>query len=134
MAADFVTGITELDHYNGHLVRLASQKPKPIPCPMNRAIITLVERWQKKGLKPNPRFLEVIARLYPPSTPLLLGCRSGGRSARAAELLATRGYTKLANVEGGFVGSPMDTGWQPAGLPVRTEPAPGTTWAEIEKG
>ena len=58
------------------------------------------------GLAPNPKFLQVMQRLYGTETPLLLGCRSGGRSARACELLASQGYTKLANVEGGFLGGP----------------------------
>ena len=42
---------------------------------------------------------------------LLLYCRSGGRSAKAAELLATEGF-KTANA-GGF------KAWSDAGLPVR---------------
>lgn len=34
--------------------------------------------------------------------PILLQCRSGGRSARAAEALAAMGYTDLTNLEGGI--------------------------------
>jgi rhodanese-related sulfurtransferase len=86
------------------------------------------------GMSPNPKFLQVMQRLYSTDTPLLLGCRSGARSARACELLASHGYTKLANVGGGFLGGPGEPGWAPSGLPSRTEPAPGTTWSELEGG
>lgn len=85
------------------------------------------------GMVPNPKFVDAIKRLYKGSDRLLLGCRSGARSAKAADMLMASGYTALANVVGGFVGSPADIGWAPAGLPTRTTPAPGTTWAEIDK-
>lgn len=43
---------------------------------------------------------------------LVLSCQSGRRSARAKELLLARGYTNLAEVEGGF------SAWAGCGLPV----------------
>jgi rhodanese-related sulfurtransferase len=43
---------------------------------------------------------------------ILLVCRSGRRSAKAQQLLATKGFTKLTNVEGGMLA------WEKAGLPV----------------
>ncbi len=66
MAADFATGLTELDHYNGHLIRLASEKPSPVSCPMNKAVVALVGRWQKKRQKPDRRFLEELEALAGP--------------------------------------------------------------------
>ena len=47
------------------------------------------------------------------SQPLLLVCRMGGRSARAASDLARLGFKNLYNLAGGM------TGWNEAGLPVR---------------
>lgn len=85
------------------------------------------------GMTPNPKFLDAMTRKYKPTDKLLLGCRSGARSARAAEMLATRGFSTLANVSGGFSGNAADQGWAPAGLPTRSTPAPETTWAEIER-
>jgi len=54
----------------------------------------------------------------PTDTPLVLHCRSGGRSSIAASVLAARGFTNVVNMSGGYVG------WQQAGLPVEkaTEP------------
>ncbi len=44
--------------------------------------------------------------------PVLVYCRSGRRSTAATEALASLGFTKLHNLEGGI------TAWQAAGKPV----------------
>lgn len=49
------------------------------------------------------------------STPIILACRSGGRSMRAAEFLENNGYKNLYNLSGGILG------WSEAGLPVKEE-------------
>lgn len=51
------------------------------------------------------------------STPILLYCRSGSRSAVAADVLTKMGYTSVASLAGGIVA------YQAAGLPV-DKPAP----------
>ena len=48
----------------------------------------------------------------PANTPLLVVCRSGGRSLRAATTLAGRGYTAVHNLSGGMMA------WLETGLPV----------------
>lgn len=63
-----------------------------------------------------PGFLEAMKQ-FAPTTPLLLGCKTGGRSMTAAEMLQQVGYTTLVNVDGGFVGKPGQPGWQELGLP-----------------
>ncbi|WIG97827.1 rhodanese-like domain-containing protein [Myxococcus sp. SDU36] len=55
--------------------------------------------------------LEAAATAWPREAPLLLICRSGGRSAQAAELLARGGFKHLFNLAGGM-------------LAVREPPAP----------
>ncbi len=82
------------------------------------------------GMRPNPRFLEIVQKHFPADTPLILGCKSGGRSARACEVLAAAGYAKLVNVSGGFLGSPAVAGWQQQGLPASTETA-GVSYADL---
>lgn len=49
----------------------------------------------------------------PKDKPLVLICRSGGRSSMACEQLAQLGYTNLINLTGGTMG------WQSAGLPTQ---------------
>ncbi len=46
---------------------------------------------------------------------LLFFCKSGGRSATAAELISQIGYTKCINIIDGF------TGWKASNLPINTE-------------
>lgn len=43
------------------------------------------------------------AREWRKDEPLLLVCRSGGRSSRAAELLAGMGFERIFNLEGGML-------------------------------
>lgn len=43
------------------------------------------------------------ARAWPKDEPLLLVCRSGGRSARAAETLGEMGFERLFSLEGGML-------------------------------
>lgn len=60
----------------------------------------------------------------PTQAPLLLLCRSGGRSAAAAAALTQAGYGPAYNILGGFEGEldagrhrGQKTGWKAAGLP-----------------
>lgn len=45
--------------------------------------------------------------------PVVMICRSGGRSARAAMAMAQAGFTEVYNLAGGMMG------WNAAGLPVQ---------------
>ena len=47
--------------------------------------------------------LEAAADSWPRGQPLLLICRSGARSARAAQALARRGFPHLYNLAGGML-------------------------------
>lgn len=92
------------------------------------------------GMQPNPDFVETVRRSFTPDTKLVLGCKAGGRSRRACELLAAEGYPHLVNMDGGFHGS-MDEmgqiaepGWQACGYEVALRPEPGRTWAELTQG
>lgn len=51
----------------------------------------------------DPRFVEAITTSFPPDRPVALICRSGNRSATAAQLLSERlGYQHVFNVQGGI--------------------------------
>ena len=75
---------------------------------------------------PNADFVATVERTISRTAKLLVGCQSGGRSARACELLARAGFTDLTNVRGGFGGARDQSGrvvvpgWREAGLPVET--------------
>ncbi|MCG5056368.1 MAG: rhodanese-like domain-containing protein [Myxococcales bacterium] len=54
------------------------------------------------------------ARAFDPDEPVVVVCRSGGRSARAAEALCRLGFTKVMNLQGGMLA------WNALRLPVET--------------
>ena len=83
------------------------------------------------GLAPNPGFAEALAGAFGKDAKLILTCRSGQRSLRAAELLGREGFTavvdQLAGMEGARdpFGQILEKGWRDAGLPV--DAGPGAT-------
>jgi 2-dehydropantoate 2-reductase len=54
MAPDLGTGRTEIEAYNGHLIRLAGS----FPCPLNRAALGMIERIVREGLAPSRSHLK----------------------------------------------------------------------------
>jgi len=89
-------------------------------------------------MAPNPDFQRVMAANYPKDSQLVIGCKSGGRSAQAAALLEAAGYTSVVDMRGGFggerdsFGRVTTAGWAEAGLPVE-KTTPGGSYAELEK-
>jgi rhodanese-related sulfurtransferase len=77
------------------------------------------------GMQPNPDFLVVMEKVFARDARLVLGCRSGGRSLRAAQMLQGAGYSMLIDLQTGWEGSRdafgrPQPGWGPKGLPVET--------------
>ena len=76
------------------------------------------------GMVPNADFLRVMEINFEHDAPVVLGCQSGGRSAKAAEVMLAAGFTAVHNVSGGFGGARNDSGtvvqkgWFELGLPV----------------
>ncbi len=91
------------------------------------------------GMQPNPAFLAAVMRHFPKTQKIVFGCKSGGRSARACELLASNGYAQLVNMSGGFhgatdmSGSMLEQGWAACGFDTTRECQPGRSWRELEK-
>jgi rhodanese-related sulfurtransferase len=91
-----------------------------------------------RGMEPNPEFLEVCQALYPKDAKLVVGCRSGQRSLRAAEALGGAGYTNVVDQRAGYEGSRnafggiAEQGWVGVGLPTETATT-GGSYAELKK-
>jgi rhodanese-related sulfurtransferase len=81
----------------------------------------------------NTEFARVVQAAFATDAPLLVGCQSGVRSQHAAERLRALGFTEVANVAGGFGGSPAARGWRDSGLPVERGDPEGRSYAELEK-
>lgn len=81
--------------------------------------------WQTgPALIKNPRFLRELENKLPKDSVILLLCRSGKRSAAAAEAATTAGFKYVFNVREGFEGDLDENqqrgssgGWRQRGLP-----------------
>src|SRR5262245_47865700 len=78
------------------------------------------------GMAPNPDLVSVVSAVYPKDQKLIVGCKAGGRSMRAAEALTSAGFTNIVDQRAGFDGSRdsfgklTEPGWSPQGLPTET--------------
>jgi rhodanese-related sulfurtransferase len=79
------------------------------------------------GMTPNEDFPSVVEANLPKDAKLVVGCKTGMRSARACDVLSQMGYTNIANVRGGFAGMAdnfgrlIEPGWSMLNLPISTE-------------
>jgi len=83
------------------------------------------------GMVPNPEFPKVAEAVLPKGKKLVVGCKMGGRSQRACEILSRIGYTNLFNIDGGFGGNEHQKGWQDCGLPVSTDNGEGVSYESL---
>ena len=84
---------------------------------------------KRYAMEPNEQFLEQVQAIAQPEDVLLVLCRSGQRSAGAANLLTEAGYKNVYSVVDGFEGDKVKdpdsqfdgqrkkNGWRNAGLP-----------------
>lgn len=85
----------------------------------------------------NPQFVAVVGAHFAKDAPIIVGCASGMRSQRAAEMLADAGYTSVTNMQGGFggardhAGRVVTPGWADAGLPVCRDCGPENSYAGL---
>jgi rhodanese-related sulfurtransferase len=74
-------------------------------------------------MSPNEDFPAVVEAALPKDAKIVVGCKTGMRSARACEILGQLGYTNAANMRGGFAGMAdnfgrvVEPGWSMLGLP-----------------
>ena len=90
------------------------------------------------GMTPNPEFVAVVEKAFPRDARLVVGCKAGGRSAKAAAALEHAGYTNVVDQRNGFEGTPLPTGgiepgWRPRGLPTSTKAAADHTYDGLLK-
>jgi rhodanese-related sulfurtransferase len=85
----------------------------------------------------HPSFLQAMASLFSKDAKIIVGCKVGGRSLRAAQVLIASGYTDVIDQLAGFhgavdaFGQVAEPGWSKVGLPVSTEAEPGRSWADL---
>lgn len=93
-----------------------------------------------EGRKPNPDFVEVFRKAFPPGSKFIVGCAGGNRSAMALERLQQEGWGEdLVECKAGFEGRKdaegrvLETGWSASGLPCEEGNPEGRSWASLKE-
>ena len=89
------------------------------------------------GLVPNPEFLSVMESAFGKGEPLVIGCKAGGRSKKAVDLLAQAGFTQLADQVAGFDAGKdafgrAIPGWSRTALPVGKGKPAGQAYVDVK--
>lgn len=89
------------------------------------------------GLVANPEFLSVMQQAFGTGEKMVIGCKAGGRSKKAADQLAQAGFTELADMSAGWDGSrnafgQVVPGWSKTGLPVEPGKPAGQAYADVK--
>ena len=89
------------------------------------------------GMTPNAEFVTVMKARFASDAKLVLGCKSGGRSLRAAQALAGAGFTDVIDQRAGFdgardpFGALTEAGWKAANLPVESGDGGERSWTKL---
>jgi len=84
------------------------------------------------GSQMNPKFAATIEAIFDRDAKIVVGCATGVRSLRAAEILTSMGYREVVDQRAGFGGSRSpfgaraEPGWAELGLPSSRGPDPGS--------
>lgn len=90
-------------------------------------------------MAPNPDFLPVMSAVFAKDAKLVLGCKTGGRSVRAAQALLGAGFTHIEEQRAGWdgarnpFGQVTEPGWSRVGLPVEQGQPADRSWEDMKK-
>jgi rhodanese-related sulfurtransferase len=91
------------------------------------------------GMTPNPDFVRVMNAAFTKDAKIVVGCKAGSRSLRAAQTLLAEGFTSIVDQRAGWDGarSPFgeitEPGWSRAGLPSEEGQPSGRCWEDLQK-
>jgi rhodanese-related sulfurtransferase len=90
------------------------------------------------SMAPNPDFVRVVEKAFGKDAKIVVGCKSGGRSLRAAQALTGAGFTSVVDQRAGWdgardaFGQVGEPGWSRAGLPAETGATAGHAYADVK--
>jgi rhodanese-related sulfurtransferase len=89
------------------------------------------------GMEANPDFVRVMKAAFAPDAKIVVGCKAGGRSLRAAQMLVGEGYTNVVDQRAGWDGArtpfgQLEPGWSRVGLPSETGQPAGRSWTAMK--
>jgi rhodanese-related sulfurtransferase len=88
------------------------------------------------GMVPNADFVRVMTASFSKDALIVVGCKAGGRSLRAAQLLVGQGFTHVVDQRAGWdgvrnpFGQLVEPGWSRTGLPTEVGQPAGRSWAD----
>jgi rhodanese-related sulfurtransferase len=91
------------------------------------------------GMEPNRDFVAVMSSAFAKDAKLVLGCKGGARSLRAAGVLVQQGFTNIVDQRAGFeaardpFGQVTEAGWKGAGLPISSGDGGDGSYAKLKK-
>jgi rhodanese-related sulfurtransferase len=89
------------------------------------------------SMAPNPDFVSVMERAFGKDAKIVVGCKAGGRSLRAAQALVGAGFANVIDQRAGWDGArdpfgQLEPGWSRVGLPVETGATAGRAYADVK--
>jgi rhodanese-related sulfurtransferase len=87
----------------------------------------------------NADFVPAMNSAFAKDAKIIVGCRAGGRSLRAAKMLLADGFTNVLDQHAGWDGAKgpfgdmIEPGWSRAGLPSEQGHPSGRSWADMKK-
>ena len=91
------------------------------------------------GMAPNPDFLRAMNASFGKDAKIIVGCKVGTRSLRAAQLLLADGFSNVLEQRAGWVGvmgpfgNVSEPGWSRVGLPSEQGQPPDRSWEDVKK-
>ena len=93
-----------------------------------------------RQMAPNLEFMRVVEANVSKEKQVIVGCKMGGRSQIAADLMHSAGYSDVSNMRGGFAGEPdrmtgqiAVPGWIQLQLPVETEVSASNSYEALKQ-
>ncbi len=90
------------------------------------------------GMAPNADFARVMKAAFAKDAKIVVGCKAGSRSLRAAQALIAEGFTDVIDQRGGWdgernsFGQLAEPGWSRVGLPSETGQPSGRSWEDLK--
>jgi rhodanese-related sulfurtransferase len=90
-------------------------------------------------MTPNPDFLLVMKAAFDKDDKIIVGCKAGGRSIRAAQMLLAEGFTQVIDQRAGWdgvmgpFGNVTEPGWSRVGLPSENGQPSARSWEDMKK-
>ena len=91
------------------------------------------------GMTPNADFVPVMKAAFAKDAKIVVGCKAGGRSLRAAQMLLGEGFTDVIDQKAGWdgernaFGQMAEPGWSRVGLPSETGQPSGRSWTDMKQ-